>query len=215
VDKSQIENIAAALSELEAEKQRRIDEKVEKGEAVRVLPVVVGLPDGVEAAKASAVAALRASGENREVIFGEPVLDADGNEVAPAIAVIMTGVPRTGRDQLPDDYVPWKPSGTPYIPPGPEAQRASPEYSLPPESEPRSFWVTVEPPSEKSCGTIVEGTWTIADGVIRVRDMEGRLFTDRLGPNDDPEHVARKLLREKHGKHSSFYDPIKYPASYH
>jgi hypothetical protein len=47
VDKSQIENIAAALSELEAEKQRRIDEKVEKGEAVRVLPVVVGLPDGV------------------------------------------------------------------------------------------------------------------------------------------------------------------------
>jgi hypothetical protein len=46
VDKSQIENIAAALSELEAEKQRRIDEKVEKGEAVRVpaLSIVVGGP---------------------------------------------------------------------------------------------------------------------------------------------------------------------------
>jgi hypothetical protein len=45
--------------------------------------------------------------------------------------------------------------------------------------------------------------------------MEGRLFTDRLGPNDNAEHVARKLLREKYGKHSSFYAPIKYPASYH
>jgi len=76
--------------------------------------------------------------------------------------------------------------------------------------------VTVEPPSEKTCGTIVEGTWTIAGGVIRVRDMEGRLYTDTLGPNDDPDHVARKLLRGKHGKHSSFYGPIKYPpASYH
>jgi len=68
----------------------------------------------------------------------------------------------------------------------------------------------------QSAGTIIEGTWTTtADGTLRVRDMEGRLFTDRLDPNDDPEHVARKLLREKHGKHTSFYDPIKYPASYH
>jgi hypothetical protein len=114
VDKSQIENIAAALSELEAEKQRRIDEKVEKGEAVRVLPVVVGLPDGVEAAKASAVAALRASGENREVIFGEPVLDADGNEVAPAIAVIMTGA-APGATSFPTTMFPGSPAAPPIF----------------------------------------------------------------------------------------------------
>jgi hypothetical protein len=61
---------------------------------------------------------------------------------------------------------------------------------------------------EKSCGTIVEGTWTIAGNVIRVRDLEG-LFTDVIGPNDNPEHVARKLLRGKSG-HSAFHGPIKY-----
>ncbi len=62
----------------------------------------------------------------------------------------------------------------------------------------------------------MEATWTIQGDVIKVRDLEGRLFTERLAPGDNAEHVARKLLREKYGKHSSFYSPIKYPpASYH
>jgi hypothetical protein len=74
---------------------------------------------------------------------------------------------------------------------------------------------TVELPSEKSCGTVVEGTWTIQGDVIKVRDLEGRLFTERIAPGDNAEHVARKLLREKHGKHSSFYGPIRYARSYH
>ncbi len=41
--------------------------------------------------------------------------------------------------------------------------------------------------------------------------------TQRVEPLHEPnaEHVARKLLREKHGKHSSFYAPIRYPTSYH
>jgi len=33
--------------------------------------------------------------------------------------------------------------------------------------------------------------------------LEGRLFTERLAPGDNAEHVAQKLLREKHGKRSS------------
>jgi hypothetical protein len=46
--------------------------------------------------------------------------------------------------------------------------------------------------------------------------MDGRLYTQPLGPDDDPAVVARRLLREKYGKHSSFYDPIRYPpTSYH
>jgi hypothetical protein len=88
--------------------------------------------------------------------------------------------------------------------PAPETQRASPEpFALPAESEPRRVRVTTELPSEKSHGCVIEGTWTIAGDVIRVRD-----------PNDDPEYVARRLLRQKCG-HNSFYAPIKYPASYH
>jgi hypothetical protein len=66
----------------------------------------------------------------------------------------------------------------------------------------------------KSHGTIVERTWTIAGDVIRVRDLEGRLFLEKLGPNDDPEYVARRLLRQKSGQ-STFHAPIKYRPSYH
>jgi hypothetical protein len=45
--------LAAVLEQLETERQRRIDERVEKGEAVRVPPlsVVVGDPESVGAAK--------------------------------------------------------------------------------------------------------------------------------------------------------------------
>ncbi len=206
--------LSAALEQLEAEKRRRIDEKVEKGEVLCVPPIVVGLPDSIEAAKAAEVARLRKAGETREIVFGKPIYDADGREID-RLAVIVTGVPRTGRDRVPDDYLSQKPRATPYIPPAPETKPAPSEpVARAPESEPRRVWVTVEPPSEKSCGTIVEGTWTIADGVIRVRDMEGRLFTERLAPGDNAEHVARRLLREKHGKHTAFYAPIRYPTSY-
>jgi hypothetical protein len=38
--------------------------------------------------------------------------------------------------------------------------------------------------------------------------------TTVIGPNDNPEHVARKLLRGKSG-HSAFHGPIKYRPSYH
>lgn len=78
--------LEAALAQLEAEKQRRIDEKVEKGEAVCLpLAVVVREHDDVaalvEAEKARQIAKLRQAGDKREVLFDEPVL-------------INTGVPR-------------------------------------------------------------------------------------------------------------------------
>ena len=85
--------VEAALAQLDAEKQRRIDEKVEKGEAVRVpSPVVVvgveQLTDAlIERAKEDKLAELRAAGEKREVYF-----EADKP------TVIVTGVPRAGRD---------------------------------------------------------------------------------------------------------------------
>jgi hypothetical protein len=54
-----------------------------------------------------------------------------------------------------------------------------------------------------------------SQSVIRIRDTEGRLYTDTIGPNDNAEHLARRLLKEKRG-HNSFYAPIKYPTtSYH
>jgi hypothetical protein len=85
--------LEAALAELEAEKQRRIDEKANKGEAVRVASpvIVVGVEQPTDAllerAKADKITELRAAGEKREIYF-----DADKP------TVIVTGVPRAGRD---------------------------------------------------------------------------------------------------------------------
>jgi len=42
----------------------------------------------------------------------------------------------------------------------------------------------------------VEATWTIQGDVIKVRDLEGRLFTERLAPGDNAEHVAKTAARE-------------------
>jgi len=92
---SEKQKFAAALEQLEEEKRRRIDEKIAKGDAVRVPPVVVGGTGCVGAEKARTQAELRAVGETREVIFG--FKPDDGSEV---IDVIVTGVPRAGRDDL-------------------------------------------------------------------------------------------------------------------
>jgi hypothetical protein len=85
------QKLVAALEELEAEERRRIDEKIERGEAIRVpaLSVVVGVPDeaddALEDVRARMLAADRqAGGKAREVYFEEP-------------AVLITGVPRSHR----------------------------------------------------------------------------------------------------------------------
>jgi hypothetical protein len=85
--------LQAALEQLETERQRRIDERVEKGEAIRVPSIVVGAAGSVNAEKARRLAELREAGETREIIFG--FKHADGSD---AIEVIVTGVPRRGRD---------------------------------------------------------------------------------------------------------------------
>jgi hypothetical protein len=98
---------AAAIERLEAERQRRIGEKIAKGE---IVGVPLGSPEGVgcvivsgsedadeqlELAKADKIAELRKAGETREIIFVEPT---DGTPT-----VIITGVPR---GELDDDEAP-------------------------------------------------------------------------------------------------------------
>jgi hypothetical protein len=73
------EKLAAALEQLEAEKQRRVAAKIEAGEAVRVLLSTVKTQD-IEAVRARKLAELRSAGELREIIFDETIID--------------TGVPR-------------------------------------------------------------------------------------------------------------------------
>ena len=78
---------AAAIAKLEAEKQSRLQAKIDAGRVVRVPPlsILVGDPESVPAATEAFKARLRETGETREIYFEEP-------------AVLVTGVPRRGRD---------------------------------------------------------------------------------------------------------------------
>jgi hypothetical protein len=72
-------------------------------------------------------------------------------------------------------------------------------------------WTARLPDVEKNDdpGQIIEASYSVTGDVLRVYDDEGRLLgTDRLQPGDDASHAARKILKEKHGKHLSFYNPI-------
>jgi len=97
----------AVLEQLEIERERRIDEKVEKGTAIRVpLNIVVGTEDAVAAATESARARKLAElGDKKQVFFEETVL--------------ITGVRRMGRDIPDEPRVPSTPSKATH-PPQPE-----------------------------------------------------------------------------------------------
>jgi hypothetical protein len=207
------EKEAAALERLEQERARRINEKIERGEAVRVpLPIIAGASESVDVVKARKLKLeqLRRNGEAREVFFDEKV--------------IITGVPRAGRE--PENYRPpisSEPQPTPSIfdrrstgsaPPFAvsEPQPTAPKQMAEPSGiEWRRVWVTVERPSETNPGgAIAEGLYRVEEGMVKVADLQGRLLgTQPIKPGDDVEAAARKILREK--KASAFYDPIQYP----
>ena len=72
----------AALEQLEAEKARRLQAKIEAGECVSVrTAVVVGPDESIEDAKAKALAR-------------HPVADSDGRTVHREFFFVVTGVPR-------------------------------------------------------------------------------------------------------------------------
>ena len=195
------EKEAAALERLEAERERRISEKIEKGQAVRMPVLVVGSPESIDAARARTLSAMRAAGEKREIFSAD--------------RVIITGVPRPGRDdgyRPPDVPEPPAPSvmsrrtvnDRPVSDPRAPAQAPSGiEQKHAATAEPRMEWrrvhVTVERPSETNPGgAIVEGLYRVEDGMVKVTDLQGRLLgTQPIKPGDEVEAAARKILREK------------------
>jgi hypothetical protein len=103
MDDKDINIVEAAIEEIRAERRRRLEERVERGEVVRapfckdgMVHVVGILQDGqIEKWAAERIAELRASGETREIILDDPPLMEGETE---PIWVIVTGVPRAGRD---------------------------------------------------------------------------------------------------------------------
>src|SRR5262245_17259618 len=201
-------SLAAARQELEAERDRRIQAKIDRGEAVRKsVRAVVGVP------------------EPNRVANHVPGRDEQGRELYYDIDVIITGVPRRGRD-FPDsdspsrtrnankaDENPRRPEGAALRLPEDDPLRAVPHAPVPEPvvSEPRSIRVQIEQPTASNPGgTIAEGYERHTDRRVRVYDVRGELLGGAdLRPGDDVEAVAKRLLREKHG--ASFWGRISYP----
>src|SRR5262249_51511085 len=68
------------------------------------------------------------------------------------------------------------------------------------------------PTFEKDCGVIIEGTFTVDSGSVRVYDLQGRLLgSELMRSGDDVMTVAKRLLRK--GATPSFFAPLRYPPS--
>jgi hypothetical protein len=191
----------AALEQLETEKERRLQAKIDSGEMVSIRTVVVASPDeDIEDAKARAVAK-------------HPVPN-DGRPVHREFFYVFTGVPRG------PDYWKEENSSPPEIEANVVHMRHSPSLgeqapggtSLSPAREPAYIFVTIRNGNEDGDpGQIAEALWSVDDGAVVLTDLDGRHISGRaLLPGQDPLAVARALLR-KAEEPESFNRPISYP----
>jgi hypothetical protein len=199
------DKLEAALDQLEIEKARRLQARVDSGEVVRqTVEVVVGRGEDGEEAKARALANL-------------PTATPDGRPIHHDLFVIVTGVPR--RDP---DY------GNNEETSSPQVQTISEERNLSnlseetagsggailsPPSQPTPVYVrvVVSNGGEDDPGAIVEAWYVIEAGLLVLRDADDKHIASRaLLPNEDPATVARALLREAE-EPKDFNRPISYP----
>ena len=197
--------LSAALQQLEAERNRRIDERVAQGKAVYGDPIVVGW-----AGAAGVTNEVRRDGQGRE-IYPRP------NEDGERIGIIITGVPRAGRD---DGYVPCEQPATfatfDRCEPPTENQPKSPaprSAAQPDAAETKRIVATISPRDERDLGVVFEGSYKVQFGQVYVYSADGKsLGSLPVGPDDNVELVARRLLREKLGGGAAdFYGRIPYP----
>jgi hypothetical protein len=194
------------LAVLKAEKERRLQAKVDSGKVVRLeLVVTVGTIDeadaAVVAAKIKKERALRESGETRPIHFD--------------VKVIVTGVPRR------------KQHSAPLVSVEPAAGRVASKRSRRPSSSVRS--VTEPPPPEsryvwvqlRECedsldpGAIKEARFHVDRGEVVLTDMAGGFLASQpLFPNQDPASLARSLLRSVESGDNSFNRKFNISRSY-
>src|SRR5262249_36058327 len=137
--------------------------------------------------------------------------DATGREVYREVIRIVTGVPRRERDSDEQVAAALAPRTNDKMLRFVRSEPAEPPRAplprptiFPTEEVRRSICCTVRlpKPEKGDPGQIMEGSYSLSDGVLRVYDEDGwMLGTDTLGPGDDVMHAARKILRERHGRH--------------
>ena len=204
----------ALLEELEAEKRRRIEAKIESGKAVLMPPIVVGAPQSESRTKDDL---------GREVYHGRRTKEG----AIEHLDMIVTGVPRAGRDPEPISAPASAPRTKERQPEGgkyrvhtalgerdiPVTHRSAPKPQ-PDTSERHHVRAMIAPRSESDPGQILEGSFTVDGGLVRVYDNADALVGSAPHrPGDDVFAIARKLLREKRTG-GGFYDPIRYPVQH-
>ena len=206
------------IQRLEAERERRIAERLERGEAVRMPALVVGASASIDAERARRLAEL--PGETREVIFGEgPLWGEDGRLIRQSYEAIVTGVPRSPDEAAAVERLVQraKERGFPGDPLQAKAIKAreAPQAPPPPEEpEPERHYVRIEirPSSENDPGQVLEGRFATIGSLVQVWDLNGKLLgSGAVRPDEDPASVARKILKAKSDCGNSFYRPLKYP----
>jgi hypothetical protein len=199
------EQIEAAIARIEAEKERRLAEKVEAGQIINIPIFVVAGSESeasarIEEAKADKLAELRAAGDPREVVF--------------TVELVVTGVVRPGETADPAS-VPTAPSFlssedraiSPPLP-SPAVTAAAPDEvsdvgeEVREETQPVEFYVfvTIRNPADdgSDVGQIMEGYFSVEDGEVIVTDHAHKhIGSRRLGRDEDPAKLARELLRGK------------------
>jgi hypothetical protein len=200
------DKLDATLERLEAERARRLAEKIEAGSVVSVaLSVVVGtesqIAAAVEAAKTEKLKELRATGDQREVVFD--------------VTEVVTGVCRAGENA---GAPAWKPAPRPVLPspdsaPDPNVSHGRHlEEPQPPVIE-TYVQVQIRPcHDDDDAGEIAEGWFSIDGKVLTVTDASGKYVgSHALLKGEDARVVAKKVLREKAPEGESFNRRLSYP----
>jgi hypothetical protein len=218
--------LRAALEHLEAVQAQRLAERIAAGEVISVpLYVVAGsqtaLRSKVEEAKANAIAALRATGDQREVVWTG--------------TVVVTGVRSSGEVADPAS-VPSAPSfASPEdvgnrLPLRSEVKVSSVEVARPVKFESEEEAVLEEPSpaliesyiwvqirrchDDEDPGEIAEGWFSVDGKVLTVTDASGKYVGSRtMLKGEDARVVAKLLLREKSPEAEGFSRRLDYPAS--
>jgi hypothetical protein len=195
----------AALERLEAERERRLAEKIEAGEIIEVpLWVVAGSQAGacaqVEQAKADKLAELRAAGETREVVF--------------EVTTVATGVCKHGEAT---ETKPWKPTAPPFLP-RPQRDEVVEVVEDEVREAPAPVIETYVQVQVRQCqddddpGQVAEGWYSIDGKVLTVADANGKYVGSRtMLEGEDARVVAKQLLREKSPEAESFNRRLSYP----
>ena len=187
----------AALEQLKAEKERRLQAKINSGEVVSVQTVVVVHPDEDEE-EATARALAR-----------HPVPD-DGRAVHREFFYVSTGVPRPGLRAVGAAASTNSFRGRDFARPFEEPAASGVASS--PRSQPTYVRVTIRNGTDDGDpGAIAEARYIVEDGCVVLTDLDGKHMTSRaLLKGQDPAAVARALLREAE-EPKSFARPIRYP----